>query len=76
MALAELSNYREFLRFLPAVREAPMSSLWMSCDQEADVLYINFRNAGDDGIGVTILYASRRLRDLLRSPPMNASTRT
>jgi uncharacterized protein YuzE len=45
MALAELSNYREFLRFLPAVREAPMSSLWMSYDQEADVLYINFRKS-------------------------------
>ena len=43
MALAELNDYREFVRFLPTVKQAPESSVWMTYDQEADVLYINFR---------------------------------
>ena len=43
MALAELDNYREFLRFLPTIKQTPQATLWMTYDQEADVLYINFR---------------------------------
>jgi uncharacterized protein YuzE len=39
MALAE---YKPFLKLLPAVKESPRSTMWLSYDREADVLYINF----------------------------------
>lgn len=41
--MAEQNNYREFLRFLPTVKQTPDSFLCMTYDAEADVLYINFR---------------------------------
>ena len=33
----------EYLRMVPAVLHAPNRHLWSSYDQEADVLYINFK---------------------------------
>ncbi|MCX6048795.1 MAG: DUF2283 domain-containing protein [Chloroflexi bacterium] len=43
MAVAEISAFREYLRFLPTIKQTPQASLWMTYDQEADVLYINFK---------------------------------
>ena len=40
MALTEIQNY---LKLLPNVRRSPQNSVWMSYDQEADVLYVNYR---------------------------------
>lgn len=40
MAIAEVQNY---LKLLPKVRQSPQGSVWMTYDQEADVLYVNYR---------------------------------
>jgi uncharacterized protein YuzE len=40
VAVTEIQNY---LNLLPNVRQSPQSSVWMSYDQEADVLYVNYR---------------------------------
>lgn len=36
-------DYRDYLRLLPKVKQAPQGNIWLSYDAEADVLYINFR---------------------------------
>lgn len=33
----------QYLRILPAVNESPGHNIWLSYDEEADVLYINFK---------------------------------
>jgi uncharacterized protein YuzE len=33
----------QYLKLIPAVRQAPQKYLWSSYDAEADVLYINFK---------------------------------
>jgi hypothetical protein len=38
-----ISEIKEFLKIVPAVRKAPFKYLWSSYDPEADVLYINFK---------------------------------
>jgi uncharacterized protein YuzE len=38
-----ISEIKEFLKIVPAVRNAPFKYLWSSYDAEADVLYINFK---------------------------------
>ncbi len=40
MAVAE---YQTFLKLLPSVKESPEQTVWLSYDQEADVLYVNFK---------------------------------
>ncbi len=40
MAVAQVSDY---LKLIPAVRQSPENSIWLSYDVEADVLYINFK---------------------------------
>ncbi len=40
MAVAEIQNY---LKLLPNVRQSPQGSVWVSYDEEADVLYVNYR---------------------------------
>ena len=32
-----------YLRFLPSVKQLPHQSVWLTYDQEADVMYINFK---------------------------------
>lgn len=32
----------EYLKLLPAIKEAPAGAVWMHYDAEADVLYVNF----------------------------------
>ncbi|MFH0795253.1 MAG: DUF2283 domain-containing protein [bacterium] len=34
---------RDYLSLVPALRHAPQGYLWSSYDEEADVLYINFK---------------------------------
>lgn len=38
-----IANLQEYLRLVPAVKQSPQGFVWMSYDQEADTLYINFR---------------------------------
>lgn len=38
-----MSDIREYLKLVPAVRQSPTGYLWSSYDTEADVLYINFK---------------------------------
>ena len=40
MAVAPI---QEYLKLVPALRQSPRGYLWSSYDQEADVLYINFK---------------------------------
>ncbi len=42
MAIAEATD---FLRLVPILRGVPGGNLWSSYDAEADVLYVNFREA-------------------------------
>jgi len=38
-----VADFRDYLKFLPAVKQAPQSNVWFSYDEEADALYINFK---------------------------------
>jgi uncharacterized protein YuzE len=40
MALAEIQDY---LKLMPVVKKAPQGYMWVSYDEEADTLYINFK---------------------------------
>ncbi|MBI3000493.1 MAG: DUF2283 domain-containing protein [Deltaproteobacteria bacterium] len=40
MALAEIQDY---LKLVPVVKKAPQGYMWVSYDDGADVLYINFK---------------------------------
>lgn len=40
MAVSELQNY---LNLIPTVQKSPRGVIWLSFDEEADVLYINFK---------------------------------
>lgn len=42
MALNELI-LKPYLKFLPTIKGLPQKSVWLTYDQEADVMYINFR---------------------------------
>lgn len=39
MALDQMSDY---IKLITAVKESPQNSLWLTFDEEGDVLYINF----------------------------------
>jgi uncharacterized protein YuzE len=43
MAIAGVTDAREYLKFLSTVKQAPQGAVWLSYDQEADVLYVNFK---------------------------------
>lgn len=40
MAVTELHDY---LKLLPSLRQLPEGSVWLTYDQDADTLYVNFR---------------------------------
>ena len=40
MAVADI---QEYLRLVPAVKNTPQHALWLSYDQTADTLYVNFK---------------------------------
>ena len=33
----------EYVRLIPAVKQSPQQSVWLSYDQEADTLYVSFK---------------------------------
>ena len=41
-----LANFQTYLRFLPIVQQSPNSNIWLSYDDDADVLYVNFKQPG------------------------------
>jgi len=43
MALMDIPGLQAYLRVLPEVKKAPDATVWLSYDQDADVLYVNFR---------------------------------
>ncbi len=43
MAAAQLLNFRDYLSFLPTISKTPDQTVWMTYDQEADVLYVNLK---------------------------------
>jgi len=43
MAIVEIANVQDYLKLLPAVKQAPSGALWLTYDAEADVLYVNFK---------------------------------
>jgi uncharacterized protein YuzE len=43
MALMEMSTVQKYLKFLPTVKDAPQRAVWLTYDQEADVMYVNFQ---------------------------------
>jgi uncharacterized protein YuzE len=38
-----IADFREYLKLLSAVKQAPQNNVWLSYDIEADTLYINFK---------------------------------
>jgi uncharacterized protein YuzE len=38
-----LTDVRDYIRLVPAVKQSPSGYLWSSYDAEADTLYINFK---------------------------------
>jgi len=36
-------DIQSYLKLIPAVKNSPSQSIWLSYDQKADVLYINFK---------------------------------
>ncbi len=38
-----VADYQAYLKLLPAVKESPERTMWLSYDAEADTLYINFK---------------------------------
>lgn len=43
MAVAKPIELQDYLDILPSIKQAPQSSVWLSYDTEADVLYVNFK---------------------------------
>jgi uncharacterized protein YuzE len=43
MALMNVSSVQEYLKLLPTVKDAPQRSVWLTYDQDADVMYVNFQ---------------------------------
>jgi uncharacterized protein YuzE len=39
-----IANIEEYLKLVPTLRDLPGRFLWSSYDDEADTLYINFKN--------------------------------
>lgn len=42
MAVTEI---RDYLKLLPRLRQSPEGLVWLSYDQEADTLYVNYRKS-------------------------------
>lgn len=43
MALMEVSHIQQYLTLLATVKNTPERAVWLTYDQEADVMYVNFR---------------------------------
>ncbi len=42
-----LVNFEEYLKFLPTIDQSPHKNVWFSYDEEADVLYVNFKRPSE-----------------------------
>jgi len=73
-----LPAIQPYLNLIPAVRQSPQQYLWLSYDQEADVVYINFKkpsHATDSELtedGVIVRYEAD---EVVGFTVLNASTR-
>jgi len=38
-----IANIQDYLKLVPAVKDSPQHYLWLSYDEEADTLYVNFK---------------------------------
>jgi len=38
-----IANVQEYLRMVPVVQQSPQGYMWLSYDQQADTMYINFK---------------------------------
>jgi len=38
-----VANIQEYLKLVPAMKNSPQHSLWLSYEPEADTLYVNFK---------------------------------
>jgi uncharacterized protein YuzE len=38
-----VTEIRDYLKLLPRLKESPEGLVWLSYDQEADTLYVNYR---------------------------------
>jgi len=36
-------NFEDYLKFLPIIDQTPQKNVWLNYDEEADVLYVNFK---------------------------------
>ncbi len=36
-------NFEPYLKFLPTIDQTPQKNVWLNYDEEADVLYVNFK---------------------------------
>ncbi len=43
MALMGINTIQEYIKILPTIRESPDASVWLTYDQDADVMYVNFK---------------------------------
>ena len=43
MAVADIGK---FLELIPEVKQSPQSTVWLSYDQDADTLYVNYKKPG------------------------------
>ena len=43
MAVAAMGGFREYIPFLPTLKQTPAKTVWLTYDEEADVLYVNFK---------------------------------
>jgi len=41
-----LTNFQDYLKLLPVVQQPPQGYIWLSYDQQADTMYINFKKPG------------------------------
>ena len=39
-------NFEPYLKFLPTIDQTPHKNVWLNYDEEADVLYVNFKRPG------------------------------
>lgn len=38
-----VKEYQTYLKLLPDVKQSPQNTMWLSYDNEADTLYVNFQ---------------------------------
>ncbi len=71
-------NITQFLHLLPSLKQATMKTLWLSYDEEADTLYINFKKpsyADDSELTDDDLIIRYENGQIIGLTILNASTR-